>query len=101
MKDMSKKIRKVVEEYFEEEEITNLMDYGESDNLGLSDISEPVADCLVELGYPVEYNYAEESIYGDGKYDVHIGCLDKDWYTELRAWNGIDEIVEFIEEILK
>lgn len=96
-----KDIRKLVEEYFEENGIEDLMDYGASGDEGLGDVSKVVADCLVEVGYPVEYNYAEDSIYGDGKYDVHVGYNGKDYYTTIKAWNGIDEVVEFIEEILK
>ena len=98
---MVRDVREVVEEYFEEEGIKDLMNYGASSDEGLGDISEVVADCLVGIGYPVNYNYAEDSIYGDGKYDVHIGYNGKDYQTELRAWNGVDEVVEFIEEILK
>ena len=96
-----KTIEEVVKEYFEEEEITDLMNYGESGNPGLNDISEPVADCITELGYPVDYNYAEDSIYGDGKYDVHIGYNGKDYCTTLKAWNGADEVIDFIKEIFE
>jgi hypothetical protein len=100
MKDMSEKIRDVVEEYFDIEEKEDLMDYGESGNPGLNDISEPVAECLTELGYPVEYNYAEEGL-SDGKYVIHIGCLGKDNVYDLYAWHGENEVIDIIEEILK
>ena len=101
MKDLSERVREVVEEYFEEEGITDMEDYGASGDEGLGDISEVVADCLVKVGYPVDYNYAEDSIYGDGKYDVHIGYNNKDYSTVLKAWNGVDEVVDFIKDILE
>lgn len=97
---MVRDVREVVEEYFEKEGITDLMDYGASSDEGLSDISGVVADCLVEVGYPVDYNYAEDGL-GDGKYDVHIGYNNKDYSTVLKSWNGADEVIEFIQEIFK
>ena len=98
---MVRDIKEVVEEYFEETGITDLMEYGASGDEGLSDISGVVADCLVEVGYPVDYNYAEDSKYGDGKYVISIGCLDKDFKFEISAWNGVDEVVDIIESILE
>lgn len=97
---MVRDVREVVEEYFEEEGITDLMEYGTSGDEGLSDISGVVADCLVEVGYPVDYNYAEDGL-GDGKYEIHIGCFDKDFKFEISAWNGVDEVVDIIESILE
>lgn len=97
---MIRDIREVVEEYFREEDITDLMEYGASSDEGLNDISGVVADCLVEVGYPVEYNYAEDGL-GDGKYVISIGCLDKDFKFEISAWNGVDEVVDIIESILE
>lgn len=96
-----KTIEEVVNKYFEEEGIDDMMNYGASSDEGLSDISGIVADCITELGYPVDYNYAEDSIYGDGKYDVHIGYNNKDYSTVLKSWNGADEVIEFIQEIFE
>jgi hypothetical protein len=98
---MVRDIREAVEEYFEEEGITDLMDYGASDDEGLGTISNVVADCLVKVGYPVAYDYAKDSKYGDGKYVINIGCLDKDFKFEISAWNGVDEVVDIIETILE
>ena len=98
---MVRDIREVVEEYFEEEGITDLMDYGASGDEGLGTISNVVADCLIKVGYPVDYDYAEDSPCGDGKYIISIGCLDKDFKFEISAWNGVDEVIDIIESILK
>jgi len=98
---MIRDIREAVEEYFKEEGITDLMDYGASGDEGLGDISEVVADCLVKVGYPVDYNYADDSMYGDGKYEIHIGYNNEDYCDTIKAWNGVDEVVEIIENILK
>lgn len=94
-------IKKVVNEYFKENDLTDMMDYGASSDEGLGDISSVVADCITSLGYPVDYNYAEDSIYGDGKYDVHIGFKEKDYSTVLSAWNGTDEVIGFIQDIFE
>ena len=96
---MVRDIRECVEEYFKEEDITDLMEYGDTNTAGFGDISDVVADCLVKVGYPVEYNYSEE--ISDGKYEVHIGCLDRGFTYDLYAWHGVDEVVEIIEDILK
>lgn len=96
-----KTVEEVVNKYFEEEGIDDMMNYEASSDEGLRDISEIVADCIIALGYPVDYNYAEDSIYGDGKYEVHIGYNNKDYSTVLKAWNGADEVIEFIQEIFK
>lgn len=98
---MIRDIREAVEEYFREEDITDLMDYGASSDEGLGTISNVVADCLVKVGYPVAYDYAEDSPSGDGKYIISIGCFDKDFKFEISAWNGVDEVVDIIESILK
>ena len=97
---MVRDVREAVEEYFEEEGITDLMDYGASDDEGLGTISNVVADCLVKVGYPVAYDYTKDGL-GDGKYIIHIGCLDKDFKFEISAWNGVDEVVDIIETILE
>ena len=76
------------------------MDYGASSDEGLGDISGVVADCLVKVGYGVDYNYAEEGL-GDGKYEIHIGYNNEDYCDTIKAWNGVDEVVEIIENILK
>lgn len=98
---MVRDIREAVEEYFEEEGITDLMDYGASSDEGLGTISNVVADCIVKVGYPVAYDYAEDSPSGDGKYIISIGCFDKDFKFEISAWNGVDEVVDIIESILE
>ena len=98
---MVRDIREAVEEYFKEEEITDLMTYGATSDEGLGTISNVVADCIVKVGYPVAYDYAENSKRGDGKYIISIGCFDKDFKFEISAWNGVDEVVDIIEEILK
>ncbi len=97
---MVRDIREVVEEYFEERGFNDLMDCGASGDEGLYDISGVVADCLVEVGYPVDFNYAEDGL-GDGKYVIHIGCLGTDNVYDLYAWDGVDDVVEIIEDILK
>ena len=98
---MVRDIREVVEEYFKEEGITDLMNYGATSDEGLGTISNVVADCIDKVGYPVAYDYAENSKCGDGKYIISIGCFDKDFKFEISAWNGVDEVVDIIEEILK
>ena len=55
----------------------------------------------MKVGYHVAYDYAENSKRGDGKYIISIGCFDKDFKFEISAWNGVDEVVDIIEEILK
>jgi len=93
-------IREVVEEYFKENGFKDLMECGASDDEGLYDISGVVANCLVEAGYLVDYNYAEDGL-GDGKYVIHIGYLGKDNVYDLYAWDGVDDVVEIIKNILK
>lgn len=94
-------IKEVVNEYFNKNELKDMMDYGASRDEGLGDISKIVADCITELGYPVDYNYAEDSIYGDGKYDVHIGFNNEDYCDTVKAWNGADEVIDFIQKIFE
>jgi hypothetical protein len=55
----------------------------------------------VKVGYGVAYDYAEDRPSGDGKYIISIGCFDKDFKFEISAWNGVDEVVDIIESILK
>ena len=96
---MRRDIRECVEEYFNENNITDLMNYGSSRDEGFSDISDVVADCLVKVGYLVEYNYSEE--ISDGKYEISVGCLDRGFRYDLYAWDGVDDVVEIIEDILE
>lgn len=76
---MVRDIRRCVEEYFKENNFKDLMNCGASDDEGLYDISGVVANCLVKVGYSVDYNYASDGL-GDGKYVIHIGCLAKTMY---------------------
>lgn len=96
-----KSIREVVEAYFEENCMEDLMGCGASDDEGLTTLSTVVTDCMEELGYKVDYDYTEDSIYGEGKYDVCVCYNGKEFRDEIRAWNGADEIIDFIEEIIK
>lgn len=96
-----KNANEIVKNYFEENKFSDMMDYGESGNEGLGDMSNIVADCLEACGHKPEYHYAEESTYGDGKYDVTVGFSDWKYTSELSAWNGVEQVVNYINSVLK
>lgn len=98
-----KDVKKAVENYFKEEEITNLMYFGETGNKGLADISEPFAIILTKLGIVVKNNYAEEK-NGDGKYLVYLEVpelSDKRIEISTKAWYDADQVAEDICDILE
>jgi hypothetical protein len=94
----------VVAQYFLEHGITNLMDYGTTQdyqNSMLGDISEVYADILKQLHYNVTTHYAEDGA-GDGKYHVSIqvGERTQPIGIDVKAWHGVDEVARDIEDII-
>lgn len=93
-------VRKVTELYFKQNDMTNMMEYGESSGaLAFGDMSEIIADCLEELGIKVDYHYAE--YYSDGKYTVTVGYKDIEYSEVMKAWWGSEEVADYIENFLE
>lgn len=92
-------VEQIVNNYFEENSLTDLMDYGASDDEGLGDISEVVADCLKAIGINVEWYNADDGL-GDGKYNIAFGINGETYTDSIKAWNGADEVADIIEQII-
>ena len=88
-----KDIEKVVQNQFDENGITDLMEY---DGNGIAELIE---DCLNELNVQVDYRYGEE--ISDGKYLIVVGYGETNFQHEMKAWWGVDEVVEYIQDFLE
>ena len=96
-------VKQFVLDYFKEQKITDLMDFGETGNEGLADISDPFAIILTKLGLVVKNNYAKEG-YGDGKYLVYLEVPElsnKHIELSIKAWYDADKVAEDICDILE
>lgn len=94
-------INKIVSNYFHENEIVNLMNYGNDSNEGLYSLSNLYKEIMDELNIKYEYVYTEDGT-SDGKYITVISFNNENRIQiETKAWNGIDIIAKNIEIIYK
>lgn len=85
-------------EYFKENEIKDLMDYGSDKDEGLVPISSLYKEILDKLGIKYDNVYTED--VSDGKYLTTITFEnDSKIKIDTSAWNGINVVTENIESI--
>jgi hypothetical protein len=97
-----KTVKDVVENYFEENNIEDLMQYGSSSDArfgAFGDISDVYYDILEELGYPVEGSYAEDAT-GDGKYNVYLTISGNNFTIPTKAWRDAEGVFQDIKELI-
>lgn len=91
-------ISKVIE-YFKENEIDDLMEYGSDSDEGLYHLSSMYQEIMDKLNIKYENIYTEDGI-SDGKYVTVITLKDN---TEIKldtsAWNGIETVTENIATV--
>ncbi len=85
-------------EYFKENNIKNLMDYGSDRDEGLYQLSSMYKEIMDNLGIKYSNVYTED--VSDGKYLTTI-TFEDDYSIEVdtSAWNGIEVVTENIESI--
>lgn len=90
-------LSKVIE-YFKENEIRNLMDYGNDNDVGLIPMSSLYKEIMDKLNIKYMSVYTED--ISDGKYLTTITFEDNSQIKiDTNAWNGIKVITENIESI--
>lgn len=90
-------LSKVIE-YFKENEIRNLMDYGNDNDVGLIPMSSLYKEIMDKLNIKYMSVYTED--ISDGKYLTTITFEDNSQIKiDTSAWNGIKVITENIESI--
>lgn len=88
-----------VSEYFRENEIKNLMDYGSDSDEGLYHLSTMYEEILNKLNIKFSILYTEDGI-SDGKYVTTIIFEDDSKINiDTSAFNGIKVVVDNIESI--
>lgn len=88
-----------VSEYFRENEIKNLMDYGSDSDEGLYHLSTMYEEILNKLNIKFSTLYTEDGI-SDGKYLTTIIFEDDSKINiDTSAFNGIKVVVDNIESI--
>lgn len=92
-------IKSVVEYYFDENEITNLMTYGsDRDSYNMPTHSQMYEDILDML--KIEYQSISTDDVSDGKYTTTIEFDDNNSVTiDLNAGNGVQEVTDNVESI--
>ena len=98
-----KDVKKVVEDYFKDNSIKNLMDFGASCDEGLRDISKPFAEVLKSLGFKFEQSYAEDGS-SDGKYNIFLevpGITEERIELEVKAWYDVEQVTNEICNLLE
>lgn len=93
------KIQKVVELYFIENNIRDLMDYGaDRDSLAMPSLSNLYKELLGKVN--IESSYIETEDISDGKYQTLIGLSNgKSITIDTSAWNGKEVIIDNIKSI--
>lgn len=87
-----------VSEYFRENQIKNLMDYGSDGDEGLTPISSIYKELMDKLNIKYANVYTED--VSDGKYLTTITFEnDSEIKIDTSAWNGIKVVVENLESI--
>lgn len=104
MQKTIEEIKKAVGDFFAEQDIEDLMDFGSSDDAAYGaagDISEVYSEVLIALGYDIDTAYADYN-GGDGHYYVRINFqgLNEPITTAVVAWDDADSVVGTIESIL-
>lgn len=87
-----------VSEYFRENGIKNLMDYGSDGDEGLNHLSSMYQEIMNKLGIKYSNIYTED--VSDGKYMTTITFEnDSSIEVDTSAWNGIKTVTENMESI--
>ena len=87
-----------VSEYFRENEIKNLMDYGSDGDEGLNHLTSMYEEIMDKLGIKYSNVYTED--VSDGKYITTITFENNSSIeVDTSAWNGIKVVTENMESI--
>ena len=98
---MNKPIEQVVEEYFKEYDIEDLMEYGsDEDSHNMPTISDVYKNILDKLNIP--YNSIVTEDVSDGKYATTIELEDgTNIIVDTSARNGVEIVASNVEDISK
>lgn len=98
---MNKSIEEIVSEYFKENEIDDLMEYGsDEDSINMPTISDVYKDLLEKLNIPY-YSIVTEDV-SDGKYATTIELEDGvNVLVDTSARNGVEIVASNVEYVNK
>lgn len=99
--NINEKIKYIVQMYFIENELENLMDYGsDRDSLSMHSLSSLYSELIEKLG--IETNDIQTYDISDGKYKTLIEFKNGKGITiDTSEWNGTDVISDNIKSIYK